>query len=776
MTYDEKLVTEKGASHFDAVKGEVVFSRLSSAPNKNITKEEEFDFNSFVVTPVNSQGNRNYSIRPSVQRIEFDMRIHAAQGMDIIHSYTTIQSEVGAHRRCLEDVVDWRLTYPDLAKIHREQGLMNDEIILLETNFELMDGFPPVSSKLGIQLLLEMMCDPDYSEWMYNSRFYEQGVFKLERSYPLKTSRVPHTNRTKIEDIPLESSWWINVFHKIAQRHQEVVAKKDPQAIRQEEEDARRYLREVSVMQEILATSARDRQKRRVAILLWRFRQTRGEEAATTTWRRIEPPPSNGIVNSPRPPKPKPPLRLDETMLYGDDMPSHQYPAPPEMTSFLDPFPKVQDTETPFEFKSKIKNPADDYYRLTPLIVPPTNNHCHVPIVSFSNVQELGPVNRCIDVLEDAIELENSPQTSGYTQPLEESSIETRHAVETRQVLHTEDEDESVYKFQVAQFTPEWLQEHSASLNIEELDSLRSINHAIKEFQDQDSSRDYNAQTCDQLADGSFMNHTSDTYPDTDFDSQCTTTYTSTNSAGCITDQSTCEPSYTDDFYGGEIQLRLGAQQPDDISVFDPAILDPMKDMHDQNYSSQDYSSQRYPNQDHDHDLYALHQPMPNPTDLHLNYPQPTLLLPSSVVDDSIPTAEHNFHHNRNHSHHPNTPSTLSPVSCDTPWQSHFPPEFFADLRFERPSLLEDGGGGEGRRAEETSFVDEEIEVEVMQWDMDHVPRWVAIDMNMDTGNGVGNGHGHGHGLDNGGVSTGGERIGRVLGEVVESGEAEFGG
>ena len=775
MTYDEKAISEKGASHFDTVKGEVVFSRLSSAPNRNVTKEEEFDFNSFVVTPVNSYSNRNCSIRPSVQRIEFDMRIHAAYGMDIIHSYTTIQSEIGASRRCLEDVVDWRLIYPDLTKIHREEGLMNDEIILLETNFELMDGFPPVSSKLGIQLFVEMTCDPDYSEWMYNSRFYEQGEFKLERSYPLKTSHIFHTNRTKIEEIPLESSWWINVFHKIAQRHQEVVAKKDAQAIRQEEEDARRYLREVSVMQEILATSASDRQQKRVAILLWKFRQTRGEEAATTTWRRIEPPPSNGIVNSPRPPKPQPPLSLDETMLYNHDMPSHQYPAPPEMTSFLDPFPKIQDTKASFEFELKMKNTAGDYYRLASVTVPPANDHCYIPVASFSNVQESGPVNRCIDVLEDAIELENSPQTSGCTQPFKELGTENSHAVETSQTtmqfLHTEDEDESVYKFQVAQFTPEWPQIHSAPLNIEELDSLRNINHAIEEFQDQDSSLDFNAQTCDQLAHGSFMNHTSDTYPDTEFDSQCTTTYTSTNSAGYTTDQSTCEPSYADDFYGGEIQLRLGAQQPDDISVFDPAILDPMKDMQDQAYSSQEYSSQRYPNQNHNRDPYAPHQPMPNSADLHLNYPQPHLLLPSSVVDDSIPTVEYASHHNHNHSHHPNTPSTLSPVSCDTPWQSHFPPEFFADLRFERPGLPEDGGG---RRAEETSFMDEEIEVEVMQWDMDHVPRWVAIDMNMDTGDGVG--HGHGHGIDNGGGSAGGEGVGRILGEVVDSREGEFGG
>ena len=78
----------------------------------------------------------------------------------------------------------------------------------------------------------------------------------------------------------------------------------DPAWQKQEEEWSRRYLQEMSVMQEIWMGA--DDGSCRVATLLWRFSQTQHGEPGIATWRKVIPPPPRIRVNSPVPSSPPP--------------------------------------------------------------------------------------------------------------------------------------------------------------------------------------------------------------------------------------------------------------------------------------------------------------------------------------------------------------------------------------------------------------------------------------------------------------------------------------
>ena len=56
----------------------------------------------------------------------------------------------------LENVKDWRETYPHLASLMDQSfERLNCDIILLNADLELMSDFPPSGSKLGIKLELD---------------------------------------------------------------------------------------------------------------------------------------------------------------------------------------------------------------------------------------------------------------------------------------------------------------------------------------------------------------------------------------------------------------------------------------------------------------------------------------------------------------------------------------------------------------------------------------------------------------------------------------------
>ncbi|KAK4697536.1 hypothetical protein P7C71_g556, partial [Lecanoromycetidae sp. Uapishka_2] len=121
-------------------------------------------------------------------------------------------------------------------------------------------------------------------------------------------------------EVRLKSPWWVQKFSSFIHENQkaETLARKlgDRQIVKEDEENTRQYLREISVMQEIWATSrVAGSQPQRMAILLWRFKQARDGEAATTSWRRIIAPVSPLQAQSPSPNLLQAPAILDSALV-----------------------------------------------------------------------------------------------------------------------------------------------------------------------------------------------------------------------------------------------------------------------------------------------------------------------------------------------------------------------------------------------------------------------------------------------------------------------------
>ena len=279
--------------------------------------EQQF-FSRSLPCPVETLGSNAPFGDPVIQRVEFEMKMlpppQDDQSDENCHIYTTIQSETAAHPRLLEDIPKWRDTWPRLTKL-LHQGELNTQMVLLETNFHLMTNHPPAGSRLAIPLVADFDCDTKHSEWRSVTYFYEHGHQRQEITGFPNTVPVENTCKMRV-GIPLASEWWATLFHRITSRRLRVSADGTPAMVEQEARNAVRYIQGMNILQELFTVpSNRDAEPKRVAILLWKFRQTSPGEVATTTWRKINPPPSRIAVNSPAPPMLQPPIRLDSTIL-----------------------------------------------------------------------------------------------------------------------------------------------------------------------------------------------------------------------------------------------------------------------------------------------------------------------------------------------------------------------------------------------------------------------------------------------------------------------------
>lgn len=233
-----------------------------------------------------------------VRRVNFEMYVRD-QDLERLHVYTSLQSEIGSASRKLENVPDWQLMYPRLASYY-DRGQLDGEIILFETNFNLMGKHPPSKSNLTIDFTIDIARGIDFSKWECHSDFYEQGLLQKSLSTPLDAESLASTGDARIV-VLLHSKWWVDHFIELTKQKLEI-EKGDIDAVQQVEERIRRQIRDISVVQEIWATHQfGGSTSERIAILIWSFRQARNHEVATTTWRKLIPPADKTELYDPTP-------------------------------------------------------------------------------------------------------------------------------------------------------------------------------------------------------------------------------------------------------------------------------------------------------------------------------------------------------------------------------------------------------------------------------------------------------------------------------------------
>ncbi|KAL3472921.1 regulatory protein abaA [Aspergillus californicus] len=253
----------------------------------------------------------------TIQGLAFDMWVSAPNKPDRIddasHVYTRLQGDQRQAPMPLEELKSWRMSFPYLnTALSDINDPVNCEIVLLEANLDLMDDFPPMGSRLGIHFELDI-ADPtsgtapmtsQMENWTCSTYIYEDGRKTMEAYHNLAK---PHTTKVKP---PFESSWWAKSFTKLTQDAREVEDTGHPHAA---DDRTRRYFHTLTAVQEIRASVPPSLQRpsnpysglpneesKRMAIVLWKFRQTRPNEVGTTAWRKLFTSPDRGLTNSPR--------------------------------------------------------------------------------------------------------------------------------------------------------------------------------------------------------------------------------------------------------------------------------------------------------------------------------------------------------------------------------------------------------------------------------------------------------------------------------------------
>ncbi|RAO74124.1 uncharacterized protein BHQ10_010136 [Talaromyces amestolkiae] len=281
-------------------------------------------YNGDLPTPITLGSNIYDTNSHQIHAFNFDMWVSAPQQANRIdkalHVYTRLQGD--QHRPValpmpLENQPGWRTSFPYLSSLVDDPTSSLDcDIILLEVNLQLMTDFPPPGSRLGIQLDLDFahptMGDvsvvSQMEDWACSTHLYEGGQ-KMQETY----HDLQKASSTKIKPF-FESSWWAKLFTQLTQEKQMAESSGQPEAAQAADDHTRQFFRSLSAIQELTAmpsssqrrmsnsfsTSPQVDDRKRMAILLWKFRQTRPGEVGTTTWRRLIPPPERSTTNSPR--------------------------------------------------------------------------------------------------------------------------------------------------------------------------------------------------------------------------------------------------------------------------------------------------------------------------------------------------------------------------------------------------------------------------------------------------------------------------------------------
>ncbi len=243
---------------------------------------------------------------PTIRSVNFLMALFKGEKRGpqiVLHNYTSIQTEMGSAPRALEDISEWRTMFPQLADYH-DHGETQAPIFLFESNISLMNIYQGEGSSLGTELILYYTQGTGYGDWRALTRFYQDKGHEIDLKKFSERSQDPCKPYNELDwkpdlttgdvrlEIPLKSKWWAKLFSDIISGNEKAGARAkkagNPQIVKDEEELTRQYLGDISVMQELWATPRMNGAvPQRMAFILWNFTQTRKNDAATTSWRRV---------------------------------------------------------------------------------------------------------------------------------------------------------------------------------------------------------------------------------------------------------------------------------------------------------------------------------------------------------------------------------------------------------------------------------------------------------------------------------------------------------
>ncbi|KAE8315062.1 TEA/ATTS domain family-domain-containing protein [Aspergillus transmontanensis] len=264
----------------------------------------------------------------AAQCINFEMWVTSPNTLtridDAFHVYTHLQRDQRQAPMPLEELTNWRTSFPRLNSLLSDVNQpLNCEIILVEANLKLMDDFPPKGSKLGIFLELDMvnamsgsaLMTQQMENWMCYNYIYEYGRRTTEAWHSLPE---PHTTKIRL---PFESSWWAKTFTTLTEDKLEIEASRHHHAAGG---CNRQYFRNLTVVQEIRASERASLgrlhnqypmfpsgESKAMAVILWKFRQTRQNEVGATLWRTLIPSWGGTLARSSNAIRPPPLSSLD---------------------------------------------------------------------------------------------------------------------------------------------------------------------------------------------------------------------------------------------------------------------------------------------------------------------------------------------------------------------------------------------------------------------------------------------------------------------------------
>ena len=217
-----------------------------------------------------------------------------------LHSYTQIlNTELPASMTPLENYENWRDLFPDLEALLPANDEDPFDVVLLKSKFKLMSDYPPATSKLVLDLDVDLR----------DSRFetlLECGQMKYFSSINHMYHNGKLLQKSEHKDCQalepgvakpfFEADWWAAQFTELTRRKKDAEDTKDDAEIATSEESSRGFFRGLTIMQEIFVSRKPSElstvPRKRVAVLLWVFAQEQKEASGVTTWQKVIVPPA----------------------------------------------------------------------------------------------------------------------------------------------------------------------------------------------------------------------------------------------------------------------------------------------------------------------------------------------------------------------------------------------------------------------------------------------------------------------------------------------------